>query len=101
MLRNEFFAVESAYSNIISEARQKWRLSEAKLVTKTNNFTLVEVKEALLSLSNMKTWKEFVDSQKPGECHLIAQSVSRMFPKLLMYSVVIDFSEQAKAKMEL
>ena len=99
MKRNEFHTIDSAYLNILNESRQRWLLYNLKVITR-NNPTIVQIKEALLKLSNMINWNDFVISQKVGECSFIAQSVSRMFPKIEMYSVVINFSEQAISKME-
>ena len=99
MRRNELTSIQSAYDNIITEARKRWSYDDVKLVSRGLP-TVDQVKSKLLELSHMVSWEEFVLSQKPGECPLIAKSVSKMFPKIEMYSVVISFSQQAIDKME-
>jgi hypothetical protein len=99
MKRNEYNTINGAYMNIINESRPRWLIDNVKLVTR-NNPTVEQIKEALLRLAKMDDWTEFVNSQRTGECALIAQSVSRMFPKMKFYSVIVNFSEYAISKME-
>ena len=103
MKRNEFTTIDSAYLNIINEAKTTravtWGFNDVKVVSR-NSPTVPQIKEALLKLAKMTDWNTFVNSQKAGECGLIAKAVSKMFPKIGFYSVTINFSEQAISKMD-
>jgi len=100
MKRSDIHTIDDAYFSIISESKPRWLVDDAKVITRSNP-TVMQIKEALLSLVKMDDWNAFVDSQQVGECALIAQSVSRMFPKMGFYSVTINFSEKAISQMEL
>ena len=101
MKRNEFITIDSAYLNIINEAKAvTWGFNDIRVVNNSKKITIPQIKEALLKLAKMTDWNTFVDSQKSGECGYIAKAVSKMFPKIGFYSVTINFSESAISKMD-
>lgn len=88
-------------NSILKESLRTWtrQFLNAKLVSKKTP-TIEEVKNALLNLTGMKSWDEFVAEERPGDCDLVAKAVTVMFPKLKFISVKIYFTQQAKDKME-
>lgn len=97
MRRDNQNTINNAYLSIINES--KWNLNDLKMITRSYP-TVIQIKEALIKLSGASDWRAFINSQKVGDCSFIAKSVAKMFPKMKMYSVIVNFSEQAISQME-
>jgi len=99
MRRNEINGIDAAYASVITESKQRWLKTQIKCISYEVP-TLIQIKDAILKLAKLSDWNAFVDSQKNNECLLISESVSLMFPMIDMYSVVINFSDEAISKMK-
>lgn len=83
----------------IITAKRRWQINRIRPLDESN-LSIELVQEQLLKLAKMTSWNEFVNSQYSGECQLIAQTVSIMFPAIQFYSVTINFSEHAISQMK-
>ena len=80
------------YLQIITEAQ--FNLYQLKPLTKRIP-SVEEVQTELLKLFKFNTWKEFIESQRPGQCTFISKAVCRLFPKFQLISCYTKFSPEA------
>lgn len=83
------------YFKIITES--KVILRDLKPITKGKP-DIELVKNELLKLFKINSWKEFIDLQQTGQCVFISKAVCRLFPKFKLVSVIVNFSAEANRK---
>lgn len=92
---------DKAYRRILLEGKMNRLWNPNAIKAKSRGIPSIEtVKEELLKLSGCSSWEDFVNMQQSGDCDMIAKTVARMFPKIKMVSVIIEFCENAIKQME-